>query len=77
MLHKNGGSVSDLVQEKHTINTGVWFEFDSVVVVVVVTLPLLRDRGTARAAIHVHAVDLIELGWGKAAAHFEPVMNDW
>ena len=32
-----------------------------VVVVVVTTLPLPRDGGTARTAIQVHAVNLIEI----------------
>ena len=33
-----------------------------VVVVVVVTSPLPRDGDTARTAIQVHAINLIELG---------------
>ena len=33
-----------------------------ITVVVVVTPPLPRDGGTARPAIHVYAVSLIELG---------------
>ena len=32
------------------------------VVIVVFTPPLPRDGGTARTAIHVHVVNLIELG---------------
>ena len=32
------------------------------VVVVVITRPLLRDGGTARTAIQIHLVNLIELG---------------
>ena len=29
----------------------------------------------ARPAIQVHAINLIELGWGKVATDFEPDMN--
>ena len=29
----------------------------------------------ARTAIQVHAINLIELGQGKVAAHFEPVVD--
>ena len=36
--------------------------FCSIFVVVVITPPLPRDRGTARTAIQVHNVNLIELG---------------
>ena len=43
----------------------------SVVVVVVVVTPYLpRDGGTARTAIQVHAVNLIDLGWGKSGSPF-------
>ena len=46
--------------------------------VVVTTSPLPLDEGTARTAIQVHAVYLIENRLrGKMAAHFEPVMSDW
>ena len=49
----------------------------AVLVVVVMITPLLPwDGGTARTAIKVHAVNLIE-NRGKMAAHFEPVMSDW
>ena len=34
-------------------------------VVVVITLPLPRDGGTARTAIQVHAVTLIEIRLGE------------
>ena len=47
------------------------------VVVVVITPPLPRDGGTARTAIQVQAVNLIEIRLGEMAAHFEPIMNDW
>ena len=48
------------------------------VVVVVINPPLPRDGGTARTAMQVHAVNLIEIRLrGKMAAHFEPVMSDW
>ena len=36
-----------------------------VVVVVVITSPLPRDGGTARTAIQVHAVNLIEIRLGE------------
>ena len=36
-----------------------------VVVVVVITPPLPRDRGTARMALQVHAVNLIEIRLGE------------
>ena len=34
-------------------------------VIVVITLPLPRDGGTARTAIQVHAVNLIEIRLGE------------
>ena len=39
--------------------------FCNVVVVVVITPPLPRDEGTARTAIQVHAVNLIEIRLGE------------
>ena len=44
----------------------------SVVVVVVVTPPLPRDGGSARTAIQVHAVNLIEVRLGK---RWQPILN--
>ena len=41
------------------------FEVVVVVVVVVITPPLPRDGGTARTAIQVHAVNLIEIKLGE------------
>ena len=41
-----------------------------VVVVVVVTPPLPWDGGMARTSIQVHAVNLIELDWGKGGSPF-------
>ena len=43
-----------------------------VVVVVVITPPLPRDRGTARTAIQVHAVNLIEIRLGE---RWQPISN--
>ena len=40
------------------------------VVVVVIKPPLPQDGGTARTAIQVHAVNLIEIGWGKDGSPF-------
>ena len=42
------------------------------VVVVVVTPPLPRDGGTARTAIQVHAVNLIEIRLGE---RWQPISN--
>ena len=44
----------------------------NVVVVVVITLLLLRDGGTARTAIQVHAVNLIEIWLGE---RWQPISN--
>ena len=43
-----------------------------VVVVVVITPPLPWDGGTARTAIQVHAVNLIEIRLGK---RWQPILN--
>ena len=43
-----------------------------VVVVVVITLPLPRDGGTARTTIQVHAVNLIEIRLGE---RWQPISN--
>ena len=43
---------------------------------VVVTPPLPRDGGTARTAIQVHAVNLIELGYGKDSSPFR-ISHEW
>ena len=43
-----------------------------VVVVVVITPPLPRDGGTARTAVHVHAVYLIKLRLGE---RWQPILN--
>ena len=40
------------------------------VVVVVITPPLPRDGGTARTAIQVHAVNLIEIRLGEDGSPF-------
>ena len=40
-----------------------------IVVVVVITPPLPRDGGTARTAIQVHAVNLIEIRLGERWQH--------
>ena len=40
------------------------------IVVVVITPPLPRDGGTARTAIQVHAVNLIEIRLGKDGSTF-------
>ena len=42
------------------------------VVVVVTTLPLPRDGGTARTAIQVHTANLIETGQGE---RWQPILN--
>ena len=44
----------------------------SVVVVVVITPSLPRDRGTARMAIQVHAVNLIDIMPGE---RWQPISN--
>ena len=44
----------------------------SVVVVVVITPPLPQNRGTARTAIKVHAVNLIEFRLGE---RWQPISN--
>ena len=41
------------------------YPYPVVVVVVVITPPLPRDGGTARTAIQVHAVNLIEIRLGE------------
>ena len=41
-------------------------------VVVVITPPLPRDGGTARTAIQVHAVNLIEIRLGE---RWQPILN--
>ena len=43
-----------------------------VVVVVVITPPLPRDGGTARAAIQIHAVNLVEIRLGES---WQPISN--
>ena len=43
-----------------------------VVVVVVITPPLPRGGGTARTAIQMHAVNLIEIGFGE---RWQPISN--
>ena len=40
--------------------------------VVVITPPLLRDGGTVRTAIYVHAVNLIEIKLGE---RLQPISN--
>ena len=45
-------------------------------IVVVITPPLLRDGGTARTAIQVHTVNLIELGYRKGRSPFG-TSHDW
>ena len=42
------------------------------IVVVVVNLPLPRDRDTARTAIPIHAVNLIEIRLGE---RLQPILN--
>ena len=42
-------------------------------VVVVITLPLLRDGGTARTAIQVHAATLIEIRLGERS---QPILSE-
>ena len=44
------------------------FEFRTVVVVI--TPPFLRDGGTARTAIQVHAVNLVDIRLGKDGSPF-------
>ena len=44
----------------------------NVVVAVVITPPLPRDGGTARMAIQVHAVNLIEIMLGE---RWQPISN--
>ena len=48
----------------HALNFDI-SSWGSITVVVVITPPLPRDGGTARMAIQVHAVDLIEIRLGK------------
>ena len=48
------------------------FSFQKAVVVVVITPPLPRDGGTARTAIQIHAVNLVEIRLGKS---WQPISN--
>ena len=47
-----------------------------VVVVVVITPPLPRDRGTALTAIQFHAVNLIEIRLGECTRSRDPLYAD-
>ena len=68
------------ITDLHSQNTGCFFSCVKlftlialvVVVVFVITPPLPRDEGTARTAIQVHAVNLIEIRLGE---RWQPISN--
>ena len=60
-----------MLQELLLLSLWIWSNID-VVVVVVITPPFPRDGGTARWAIQIHAVNLIEI---RLKESWQPISN--